>query len=324
MKFSKRLLIVLMVAVISTALIVLEKYKMPLNIFLWRYIFDAGHIPLFGVISIAFLGISQTLYARRFTNPLMHYIIAFVLTCLLGLITEVLQYFTPRDADLWDIISDGIGAICFLGLYLTFDRRLTGSGVVFGRKLKYLIRLAVVILGLVAMMPTINWIGAYLNRNNRFPIICNFESDWEQKFVFVNNASLSIVHSPEYFGDSIDNNYGRVDFNKTGHSNFKIVEPYPDWTGYDNFSFSIFSANSETIGINLQIKDRLYNKNIDDKFNQPLSINPGLNIINIPLEEVINAPKNRRIDIRKISLITLSLLRPINNCNIYLDNFRLE
>ena len=65
MKFSRRLLIVLMVAVISTALIVLEKYKMPLNIFLWQHIFDAGHLPLFGVISIAFLGISKTLWERR-------------------------------------------------------------------------------------------------------------------------------------------------------------------------------------------------------------------------------------------------------------------
>ncbi len=324
MKFSKRLLIVLLVAVISTALIVLEKFKMPLNIFLWRYIFDAGHIPLFGVISIAFLGISQTFWERRFANPMIHYIIAFIFAGLLGLVTEVIQYFTPRDADLWDIINDGIGAICFLGLYFTFDRRLTGSGVFLSRKLKYIIRLAVVILGLVAMMPTINWIGAYLSRNIRFPVICNFESNWEQKFVFTNNASLSIVPSPEYFADSIGNNVGRIDFNKNGQPNFMIVEPYPDWTGYDNLSFSIFSENPETINIELQINDRQYNKNNENRFNKLLSINPGLNKITVPLKEITNAPKNRQLDMHKISLIALSLAQPDSNITIYLDNFRLK
>ncbi len=324
MKLSRRLQIVLMVAVISAALIVLEKYKIPLNIFLWRYIFDAGHIPLFGVISIAFLGISQTLWQRRFKNPMIHYIIAFVLTGLLGLITEIIQYFTPRDADLWDIINDGVGAICFLGLYLTFDRRLLGSGVVLSKKLKYIIRLAVVVLGLVALMPTFNWIGAYINRNIRFPQICNFESDWEQKFVFANNASLSIVPSPESFGDSIDNNVGRVDFSKNGSSNFMIVEPYPDWAGYENLSFSIFSDNPEIINIELRINDRQHDKNYHDRFNQVLSINPGINNISIPLIDIQMAPKNRQMDMRKINLIILFMVQPENSITIYLDNFRLE
>lgn len=313
-----------MVSVISTALIVLEKYKVPLDTFFWRSIFDTGHIPLFGVISIALLGLSQTIWERRFSNPLIHYIIALCLTGLLGLTTEIIQYFTPRDADIWDIVNDGIGAVCFLGLYLTFDRRLRNSGISLSRKRKYLIRVTIIIIGIITLLPVFDWIGAYTNRNISFPDICTFESDWEQKFVFTGHASLSIVSALGDF-DGKNNNYvGRVDFKKSRYPKFSIEEPYPDWTGYEYFSFSIFSELPETINIELRINDRRHENKYDDRFNRTFSISPGINKISVPLNDIAVAPKDRLMDMRNIYLIILFIVNPENELTIYLDNFKLE
>jgi len=316
--------IILIVSVISIALMVLEKYKVPADTFFWRSIFDAGHIPLFGIISIAILRLLQTIWEQRFANPLIHYVIAFCLTGLLGLTTEIIQYFTPRDADIGDIVTDGVGAVCFLGLYLTFDRRLPGSGISLSRGQKYFIRFAVVILGLVAMIPTLNWIGAYIQRNNSFPEICTFESTWEQKFIFADNASLSIVPAPEIFGGINSNHVGRIDFKKSGNPAFIIAEPYPDWSGYDHLSFSVLSESPENLTLDFRINDRRHNNDYYDRFNRLLSIHPGLNRIRIPLKDVRMAPKTRQMNMQKIDLIILFAVKPENDITIYLDNFRLE
>jgi len=313
-----------MVSVISTALIVLEKFEVPLDTFFWRSVFDVGHIPLFGIISIAFLGLSQTLWVRRFSNPLVHYVIALCLTGLLGLITEIIQYFTPRDADIRDLVNDGLGAICFLGLHLTFDRRLPGSGISLSRNRKYIIRFAVVTLGIIALMPTLNWIGTYINRNINFPEICTFESAWEQKFIFVDNASLSIIPAPKNFGGTKNNYVGRVDFKKHYYSNLYIVETYPDWTGYDYFSFSIYSENTEVVNIELRINDKKHNNNYNDRFNRTFSIKSGNNNISIPLEDIAKAPESRFMDMQNMYLIVLFSAQPENEFTLYFDNFKLE
>lgn len=324
MKLSSRLKIVLMIAVISTALIVLEKFKMPLNTFFWNSVFDFGHIPLFGVISIALLGLSQAVLKRHFSNPMMHYLLAFCLTGLLGLTTEIIQYFTPRDADLWDIVNDGIGAFCFLSFYLTLDRRVSNTKMALNHKLKYFIRLTVFLLGLGLLTPTVIWVSAYVNRDLSFPVICTFESPWEQKFIFTNNTRIKIVPSPFDQNRSEKNHVGQLILDKRGRASFIIDEPYPDWTGFENFSFIVYSKQSEVINLEFRINDRTHNYSDNDRFNRTLTIKPGINNIVIPLEEIKMAPDSRVMDMSNIKLMILFTGHSIDSLDIFLDDFRLE
>ena len=103
---SKRIKIIILVTVILAGLAVLDYLQMPSNTFFWRSAFDFGHIPLFGVISISFLGLSKGLFSSKFKSRYIHYLIAFFLTSFLGVLTEALQYYGPRDADFLDVVRD--------------------------------------------------------------------------------------------------------------------------------------------------------------------------------------------------------------------------
>ncbi|MCP4705582.1 MAG: hypothetical protein GY865_13360 [candidate division Zixibacteria bacterium] len=324
MKLSSRLKIVIMVAVISLALVFLDKFKMPFDNYFWHSVFEFGHVPLFGIISIALLGLSQTLFGRRYSNPLVHYAIAFFLTGLMGFVTELFQYFTPRDADIWDIVNDVIGAICFLGFYLTLDRRVSITGMAINNKLKYFIRLIVFLLGLFMITPTVVWIAAYSNRNLSFPDICTFELPWEQKFVFADNDHINIVPAPFNSDDLGVNHVGQMLIDNVGNSSFLIGEPYIDWTGFENFTFIVFSKHDESINLEFRINDWWHDNNYYDRFNRTLIIKPGLNKIIIPLEEVKNAPNSRVMKMNKIKAIVLFTEYPIENFDVYIDDFKLE
>ncbi len=324
MKLSNRLKVVLMIAIISLALVFLEKFKMPLDTFFWRSVFDFGHMPLFGIISIALLGLSQTLTSRRFSNPLIFYALAFLFTGMIGFLTEVIQYFTPRDADIWDIVNDVIGAICFLGFYLTIDRRVSVTNMALSNGLKYFVRLFVFLLGLAMITPTVRLVGVYTNRDISFPNICTFESPWEHNFAFAGNGLINIVPAPFNTEKSEINHAGQMLLNKFGHSSFLIEEPYPDWTGYDKFRFIIFSKQSENINLGFRINDRLHDNSYYDRFNKTITIVPGLNKIVFPITEIKKAPVSRLMDMRDIRSIILFTEHSMDSLDIYLDDFRLE
>lgn len=321
---SNRIKIILFIAVISAALAVLEYLRVPSNTFFWRSVFDFGHIPLFGVISIAFLELSYGLFKTRFHDRYLNYLLAFVLTSGLGFITEVLQYFGPRDADFWDIVRDVIGAICFLGYYMTIDRKMNDGKYARSGNTKRLIRWAVVLIFVACMIPTCIWSWAYLNRANRFPIISNFESRWENKFRYTKFASLEIIKAPPSMNFLDRSQVGKLTLKSNSESAFYIEEPYPDWTSYNYFLFDIYSEYTYPISLIIRINDRIHDQNSSDRFNRKLSIKSGLNNISIPLDAVQNAPKTRLMDMRNIDLIIIFTSEPAESLVVYLDNIRLE
>jgi len=323
---SKRVKIIILVAVILAGLAILDYLQMPSNTFFWRSAFDFGHIPLFGVISISFLGLSKGLFRSKFKSRYIHYLIAFFLTSFLGVLTEALQYYSPRDADFMDVVRDTVGAICFLGFYLTFDGEKDKNKDVLSPKIKNSIRVVVVLILIAALIPTGIWAYAFICRANSLPVICDFESKWENKFLYSDFASLEIVKFPMGIGGNKANHAEKIRFNaKPGvGSAFYIEEPYPDWTSYKYFLFDIYSEYADPFNLMIRINDRTHNQDSSDRFNRKLIIEPGLNNISIPLDAVRNAPETRQMDMHDIDLIIIFPKSPAENLVLYLDNIRLE
>ena len=69
------------------------------------------HIFEYGILaSLIYLALRDTNAAK------IHlFLLAFTITFLYGISDEIHQYFVPgRQADIFDVVADGIGALCFL------------------------------------------------------------------------------------------------------------------------------------------------------------------------------------------------------------------
>ena len=115
----------------------------------------------------------------------------------------------------------------------------------------------------------------------------------------------------------------RVDFYPARYPGVSI-EPAPNWTGFQYLRLEVYLAADRPFDLTIKIFDAEHNGDIDDRFNRTLLLRPGANFVEIPLEEVSNAPIERQMDLRRIrslSIFAVSLEEPRT---LYFDNIRLE
>ena len=309
---------------LSGLLIVLDKLEIPGNTFLSREINNAGHFPFFGLLSLLFLGLSSLFFGKIIKNRLWFYFIAFTMTLLIGGLHEYSQIIGPRDADIRDLVRDFAGAITFLGLYMIYDKRIAVLWGKRGRKIKIMFFVGAFILIIFNLLPSALWGRAYLYRNRNFPLICGFESMWENKFLKTQDATITKTLPPEKWENMIGGYVGKLTFSIAEYPGLAIEETYPDWSGHRLLSFTLFSELDSSVKISVRIEDSQHNNDHNDRFNRAFTIDPGLNKISIPLDEIRKAPMTRDMDMMNIRAIHLFAYKPTKEFSLYLDDIRLE
>ncbi len=324
MKNSRYPSIYILVLAAAAIIVFLHTYQLPDNTRSWKAIGDAGHVPVFGLLSIILLIMSYQTLRTRINKPLWHYLIALLLTTLVGSISEIVQIFGARDADIVDLARDFAGALAFLGIYFLIDRQtveyrsrigLRGRSLIWAGCVATLI-LAIYHLGLVT--------AAYAERDKAFPAICTFDASWEKTFWIRQDTEVEVVEPPEGWMSINGTRVGRLTFNPVTYPGFHIQEPYPDWRGYSLLSFDIFSDLDTTVSLYFRLHDTHHNKDFKDRYNNQFVIEPGLNQISIPVEDIENAPAGRKMDLTNIRTFGIFAYRPPESFYIYLDNFRLK
>ncbi|MEZ5358272.1 MAG: VanZ family protein [Candidatus Zixiibacteriota bacterium] len=321
MKHARIIIISLIVAIITV--IVLYGVELPGHTMLWREIGNAGHIPLFGVMAVVLLYLSRALLGERFPHPLVHFGISFILTGGFGFITEFIQWFTPRDADFWDIVRDVIGAFVFLGVVALFDKK-SFPGLRKSALKKTALILSVLIVLLAGMSPVIAWLGGYVYRSAKAPLICGFESGIDRLFIRMHSADIEFV--PNQYFDSTESNETcvRITLRPAQYPEFYFKEPLPNWSPYNHFSYQVFSPADTAIRLYMRIEDVHHKGVFNDRFNRFFTIVPGLNRIDIPLEDIRRAPADREMDMTFISAFSLFAKDTRTPFELYLDNFELK
>ena len=303
-------------------LTILEKLNLPMNNLFWKSVYNFGHVPLFGFLSLLILGLAKQVVKFEKQKHYLYYVIAFISVIFIGAISEFLQLYGPRDADIGDWIRDIIGAISFLGCYMAYDKK---AGIISDKsndKYKIIIILIATVLIILSFIPTALWAGAYLHRNHEFPVICSFDSFWERKFIKTRNADLTAVSSPKEWRKYEDDRVGQLILYPANYSGFSIEEPYPDWSDYDFLSFEVYSKLDSSINLAIRIEDIYHDDTYQDRFNKSNTINPGINRIVIPLTEIKEAPASRMLDMTAIRYIHVFTANP-DNIILYIDDFRL-
>ncbi|MEE9442388.1 MAG: VanZ family protein [candidate division Zixibacteria bacterium] len=311
-------------AIVLLAIISLGFIRPPGKSFLLQSVSNTGHIPAFGVLALVLFNLSKNFLSRKLKNPFQHYIITFGISSLLGILTEYIQIFGPRDADIWDIVRNEIGIIIFLGFCLWRDTKPVS---LFSPAMKNLRKGLISLLSLMvilSLMPIILWSGAYIHRNNSFPVICSFDSSLEEMFWEIDQAEVSRVTGPVEWGKADSDKVGQVMFIPKQYSGFGVLEPVRDWSFYNSFEFEIYSPLNTISWLALRIEDYRHDRSYFDRFNRLLEIHPGPNHVIIPISEIENGPRGRKLDMNSIAAIIFFADKPAQPFSFYFDNLRLN
>jgi hypothetical protein len=304
--------------------IVMVSFDLPGHTMLWAEVQNAGHAPAFGIFAIALLVLLRNNLPRYNRSQLVYYLLSLGISVIAGTAVEIIQYFEQRDAEFIDVVRDFLGAASFLGVYFTYDPRITYWTGVSRRTARHVFRVASFLIFVSAFISLGLCGTAYMLRSREFPRICDFGSLWSEHFIKLQNATLTGVSPPVGWPGPDQSQVSRLCLGESEYPGLTMEEPYPDWSSYKTFCVDLFSDRRDTVFLGLRIDDIHHNYEYNDRFTGSVVVAPGMNPIRIPLEKVRKAPEGRETDMKAIRRIILFGHQPEHPVIIYLDRFWLE
>jgi VanZ family protein len=268
--------------------------------YLMYAIWDCGHLVFF----IAVVAI----FSKKFdiNNWRVAALISFAVFIFGGSI-ELIQAYIGRDGSWDDLLRDLTGA--WLGIFW-LQRSNLWSWI--GRAISLAL--------LVPNLTTLYYEGRFqFNLNQQFPILAGFESGIE---TYGHRAAelSSQYHTQGQYSLKVElttREYTGVVFNR-------LVN---DWSGYKSFSFDIYNPDPQAFTMTVRVNDAEHQASgwaTQDRFNRALNLVQGWNHFTFSLEDIRNAPQNRKMNLTQIMWLEFFAGKLPAPRTIYLDNVRLE
>lgn len=256
---------------------------------LLRELFEWLHVPVFGLVSLTILSMTPTSWSdsQRFGLGLIGSVI-------LGVLTEAVQIPMQRDAAWEDLVADAAGAVGFLAFAYALRRKKI-VGVVSA--------ITATAILLWSASPLIAVTQALLHRNSQFPVLFNGDVESEKVFVSGLNVQMKTRRS-----ETIGLLYTEIQVIPAKGPRIEIRDLSPDWSSYSNLNFRIELLGNLNLTLTVRIHDTLHRRGDqphDDRFNQILTLSPGVNLVTIPLRNVRSAPQGRSMDMTEIEALIL-------------------
>ena len=257
-----------------------------------KLIWNFGHVPLFAAVSGMLMPYLKRSGIRIFELRLA---ILIILVLLAGIVIETLQFYAGRMFSIQDIYLDIIGA-CLVPAIIGPD-----SEVLFRYSITVL-RLVVGVCLITALYPLgVSLLDEYHARR-QFPLLAGFESRRELDR-FGGGSRLQLT------------DYGlEVSFGTEKYSGFSLKYFPTDWRGYKYVNIDLHNPGSTIVDLTCRIHDQLHDQSYGDRYNQRFPLGPGRNLIKINLDDVALAPRNRKLDMKRIGglgCFTISLPEPL-------------
>lgn len=245
-----------------------------------------------------------------------------VLGCfLVAVIAEGIQVFGPRDADLDDLASDGLGiltGVLVMRLWLGDFRR--------GRTLAPLRNFALVgaaVLSAAVLAPLVDTIYAMSAQRAALPVLAAFDSRWEKR-LYAGSLShgMKLIPTPQL----ADADAGRSALLNLGQRDIPGLElfPFGDWRSYESLVFDVKSAIDRDVSVGVRVHDVGHNNEWDDRFGYRFVATTEKARIVIPIAEIEKTPSGRRLNMAMIEAIIFFSSDPTGDERIYVDNIRLD
>jgi len=214
---------------------------------------------------------------------------------LIGIGVELVQHYTGREASALDLLTNLLGLISGLCLIEAFPQGKSSKY----RRASFVLVMTSVALIVVCIMPLLLLSASYLQRNKAFPVIADFGADWREAFIKFNQTELHTKDDPG------QNDLHWVTFEPTEYPGISIIEPVSDWTEYDRLVFTLYSNHEYMIRVTVRIHDVVHDQSHSDRYNISLAVEPGMNMYQILLKDVEQAPLGRTLDMTAIAGLIL-------------------
>jgi hypothetical protein len=291
----------------GSLLLVLVLGDPPDDTLFWNALFDVGHAVLFAALTWLAVGLRS-----GSTSILRH--AAFTLSAVVAIAagTEFLQFLDPsRNPSIGDFARDVAGAVFVLA-----GTRLTEM-----RRWQIVQRLVGIAAAVGVMIPMALVLELYLQRNRAFPVVVAFDdSRWEREFLTVGGATLI----PKSASLSESNDMATLLLEPGLYPGFAMDEPYPDWQNYDRLVFTAIGDQRGPVAVTLRVHDRSHDGEFDDRFNQTIIIQRGLQEISVPLSDIRDGPVERTLDLSHVRGIALFAYQLDRSAVVQLGPFHLE
>lgn len=269
----------------------------------YKSLWNLGHIP-FSMVLVLFIHKRFNLVGWKRGAWL------FLIILLASILVELLQALIGREASVYDIARNFIGAgTAWLWIQAP-------------NKIVWLSRGLLLSLLANECLKTANlFYGEYLFVK-QLPVISNFE----------NSFDLQRWHGTIELSDDIFSS-GKSSLKVTlppkQYANVQLQGEPQDWSNYETLSFDIYNKQKNNIFLMLRIHDEThilgeYRWRYDDRFNESLLLNAGWNSYELSLVTIENAPARRKIDLKKIANLQFFVLDPERETVLYIDNLRLH
>jgi hypothetical protein len=272
-----------------------------------RTIENAGHMPLFFIGTWFILSILR--HDFGFSGAKL-YAWAALIGVGAGFVSELLQKPLQRDASWEDVFNDAVGVACALAIHAAVSRR---------EKLTTATRAAALLIALVCIAtyvaPIFNMVQAYVHRNSQFPVLANFESRIELSWIVGYGTRRDVVA-----------NALEVEFVAPVFPGFSFYEPVRDWRRYHTLVIDAENPERvEALHLGVRVHDVMHKDEYVDRFNRVFDLAPGeRRSLRIPLEDIHRAPRNRLMNMKQISDVTLFRTREGGSQRLRLHSMRLE
>jgi len=276
---------------------------------------DSCHAPAFAALTLIALALlrlhrltgasgAQRLDLLPTRRVLLTCIGMVLLMILLGAVTEIVQGVLGGDAEVGDLVSDGVGALGAgsLVIYLHLST-LKGSGARTGRRLSLLLG---ALLLLYWVTPILECAHAYWARFAQFPVLAQFRSPADLYFATTNVNDVRFLPGTRGTDGAVSSGGLRMVLDSGSWPGITLFEPSPDWRGYRVLALDLTNAGSSALPLWVRIDDRPYNGTFEDRFTTEFVLLPHeRKTVRIRLEDIARSPRKRRMDMAHLAQLLL-------------------
>ena len=308
-----------------TAVVIMVLFgKLPDNSLFWREVQNSGHTFLFAVIAVLILLLLRNSAVGLRQAPLKLYVVAGLTSLLVGVLTELVQLLIGSDSSIMDVMRDLTGIVGGLGFFASVDKTLQPHWL----KLRQIKKAGLVVMSIsvftAGLFPLVHLSAAYVQRNEAFPVVFDLKNEWSSSFIEIKNAVVKTSIDQQV---STVNNLKRFAFVQFKHGIYpgvSMIEPYPDWSLFEALTLEIYSEQAVEFDLVVRVHDKKHNHAYSDRFNKRLVVKAGENHFRIPLHDIEDAPKEREMDMTRVSELVLFAEQPVVPISFYLGVMRLE
>ncbi|MCF6265798.1 MAG: VanZ family protein [Desulfuromusa sp.] len=274
----------------------------------FRYIWGVGHLFCFALWAYLYVNWrSDELFIRQVIEVM-------ILVFVFGGLTELIQSQIGREAAWQDLGNDLIGGL--LGVAFFSKSRQT---LAFWQ-LK-LLQFFILFMVFWSLLPVAKVLIDDVIAVQQFPLLSGFETPLE-KSRWSGSAKRKISHEIYFKGDTSL----QIKLTTQRYSGVGLKDFPHDWSGYSAVGLQVLNPDQEPLRLYFRIHDRYHSAHKNayrDRFNASFEIKPGWNQLQVSLDKVAHAPKDRLLDLTHIAGMGVFVGKLNYPRTIYLDDVKL-